>query len=179
MSNISPEDTGKQQSKKGEWKEKSAAWCRNAGLTLGSKAWSSKSGKHLAGCPSARARDCINVGYAFHTKRATSTREAEAMAEDLLCDVSQNVDRKPWACKFGTFTTSCEYYSYGLDRMIFEEEKFALLGFDVRKLNLHGISAGSLRDVAGEAMAVPCVAMVIYSILLNVEFPGLWSKGRK
>ena len=99
------------------------------------------------------------------------------MAADLLCDCSQNVDRKPWVCKFGTFTTSCEYYSYGLDRMIFEEEKLAMLGFNVRCLNLDSILSSQLRDLAGEAMALPCVGLAIYSVVLNVDFPGLGSKG--
>ena len=132
----------------------------------------------MEGCPSLRALDCINVGYAYSTRRAANKQEAEAMASHLLCDCSQNFDRKPWAFKFGTFTTSCEYYSYGLDRMIFEAEKFTMLGFDARNLNLVGIDAGYLRDLAGEAMAVPSVSMVLYSVFLNVDFPGLWSKGQ-
>jgi hypothetical protein len=61
------------------------------------------------------------------------------------------------------------------DRVLSEEEKFHMLGFGAR-LRLGDLTASMLRDLTGEAMAVPSVTTVLYSMLLTLPFPGLWRK---
>lgn len=61
------------------------------------------------------------------------------------------------------------------DRVLSEVEKFHMLGFGAR-LRLGDLTASMLRDLTGEAMAVPSVTTVLYSMLLTLPFPGLWGK---
>ena len=47
----------------------------------------------------------------------------------LYVDVSQNISRKPWSKALRCFTTSSLIYMFEHDRILFDEEKFRLLGF--------------------------------------------------
>ena len=174
-------DIGKQKCSgkdQNEWKAKSVEWCRRHKVTIGANAWTRKPAVRLEGVrPQLGALDVIDVGYACAI-RGASDAEAVGITKTILCDVSENVERRPWANKFSTFTTSSHLYAYGLDRIIYEAEKNALLGFDARRLQLDNLPPHQLRDIAGDAMAVPSVALVMYSVVLNVKFPGLWSQSK-
>ena len=55
--------------------------------------------------------------------------------------------------------------------MIFEAEKFRILGFDVGALQLDGCE---LRDLTGEAMSLIAVTMVTYAMLLCFPYSDFW-----
>ena len=51
-------------------------------------------------------------------------------------------------------------------------EMYALMGFD--QVSLRTVTESQARDLLGEAMAVPVITMVLYSLLLSI--PSVFGK---
>ena len=143
-------------------------------MTSKTKLWCDQVDPSSIGRLSARCKDLINIAWFRSTKDLTNPVHITAVRDCLLVDISQDISRRPWSNRLGTFTTSAQIYSFRLGRVLLEEEKFYFLGFP-RNTKFSSLSMHALRDLSGDAMALPSVTMVIYSLLLVGRFPGLWS----
>eukprot|EP00971_Amphidinium_carterae_P351786 6492280-Amphidinium_carterae.6 len=52
------------------------------------------------------------------------------------------------------------FYSFSADRLVAAEEVMQCLGFPAEKFALQGLSESQLKDLIGEAFAVPCATLV-------------------
>lgn len=156
-----------------QWKKHSIEFRQKIGLAPHAKPWTSRA--LLRGVrQTERTLDLLDVCW-HCTTRGKSEAEIAVTRQHLMCDISQNIARRPWACEgFKTFTTVSDVYSFRLDRLVSEREKFALLGFPPN-LRLEGLSEVALKDLVGDAMAVPSVSVFTWALLLKMNYPGLWS----
>lgn len=93
--------------------------------------------------------------------------------DDTFLDFSQSHQRKCWTQVNGInkcLTTSSTIYSYGADRLVLPIETLKFMGYpDSLKLP-YPMSHHDIRDFVGEAMCLPCVATVLWSLVVNVPF---------
>ncbi len=151
----------------------SAAMREAIGMPSGTSPWTSDPHMSLGGVPrSDRVLELINIAY-FDATRRVPDADKRSHVEKLKVDISQDVSRKPWSFNFKTFTTSAEIYSFGMDRVFLEEEKFFMMGFP-KTTRFEGMSSSMLRDLCGDAMALPSVTSVTLSTLLVMRYPNLW-----
>lgn len=166
----------KQPRDNGEWIGHSALVRSKMNMPTGAAPWSGRPGVALTGVSrTRRVVDLLDIA-SFASVKGKSTDEIEAIRHELVCDVSQGVERSPWARHVGTFTTAGEFYLFGADRIMTEREKFRALGFG--PVNCDGLSRAQLKDLGGEAMALPSIGSVLAAVILAVDFPSLWSRSR-
>ncbi len=72
-----------------------------------------------------------------------------------------------------TLTCYAKVYSYALDKVILPEGQFYIYGFSHQALSVAGLSKATLRDLSGEAMALPSIGKFVFATALNLEVPGL------
>lgn len=155
-----------------EWVGHSAAMRAKLNMPPGARPWTA-SGASLRGISqTARILDLLDVAW-FASTRGLSKGEVDEVRGSLMVDISQGVERTPWKLQFGTITTTSEFYSYGLDRNITDFEKFQGLGFNL-DTDFRGLSVVALRDLVGEAMALPSVGTMLQAMVLGIRYPGLW-----
>lgn len=136
------------------------------------KPWTSHS--HFKGVGLSQTKrnlEMVDLGFiqACHSaKRSYSVAAAkrEGLFDGLVVDVSQNPCRSPWTTQSGhahTLTTSTLLYSYKMDRMLQPIEYLLLQGYQ-GTVNLEGLKADSIRKMAGEGVALPCLATILSCI---------------
>ena len=87
-------------------------------------------------------------------------------AANFVLDVSQQVERRPWRAPdgFRSMTRSSEYFLYSQDRLALAVEHLRVLGFPSNS-KLDGLTGANLRCLSGDAMAMPCVTLLLLCIL--------------
>lgn len=129
---------------------------------------------------SKRALELIDLGFIDACKRsrtqidATSAKASgsSGVLRDLVVDISQNPCRSPWSRPGGnahTLCTSTQLYSYNLDRMLEADEYLLLQGYK-ESVNTDQLSSDAVRSMAGEGIALPCLASVLYCIHASKGF---------
>ena len=158
-----------------QWQQQSRAW--RAKLRVGvSKPWTSQQSFCGYGLPaSARKRDLIDCVYmqrcsilGFDYKDVSRNRREEGVS-GLLLDVSQSHQRQCSSNLDGEarcLTTSSQLYWYGHDRLLQPVEHLYLQGFDVRTRIPDSFGPSDVRKVAGEGIALPCLGLVVWSLLV-------------
>lgn len=159
-----------------EWVGHSAAMRARLKMPSNAKPWSSNPAVALPGIHTDRVVDLLDIAWFAETtaKGLRTPDELAAVRRHLVCDVSQSVERSPWTkgTTLHTFTTTGEMYSFALDRKITQSEKFKALGFP--PVDHGSLDDSALRDLVGEAMALPSVGAVVYALVLGLDFLGLW-----
>ena len=106
-----------------------------------------------------RVTDCINLCASLQQD-----------TQDLYLDVSQDLQRKPWSKKsLATLTRSSEVFSYDRCRSLVGHEYLRALGFPAGSPEMiipEGTTDAQLKDLAGDAMALPAVSLVETALLL-------------
>lgn len=96
-------------------------------------------------------------------------------ATDLFVDISQNIGQGVHSQGLiRTATTSQELYSFGQDRLVFGQEYLNFLGFGEAVLT--GLSLSQVRDLYGEAFAIPVVTLLATALLLFSPSTDLWDR---
>ena len=136
--------------------------------------WSST--HKLSGVTSARATDAIDLCFQITSQKAGyltgATGELSHCGEDADCfktlyqDVSQDGARRPWANKVRSMVRNSDIYAWKQDRTLTGSEHLRCLGFETKKLDLSHHTDRELKDLAGEAMAVPSISLVSVAALL-------------
>ena len=133
--------------------------------------------KSLTGLPpSLRIRDVVNVTYQRFHKKTLELKE-QGLAQDvrltehglftpcdLVLDVSQDVKRHASTMKsIRSMCSGSMCYHYSQDRMILPTEHMAILGWQHDRaeaiVSSAKLTAAAVRDLSGESMASPCVAL--------------------
>ena len=86
----------------------------------------------------------------------------------LVLDTSQDIERKAWGVnRIPTMTRTSDFFAFHRQRALCGAEHLQLLGFNVSLagLDLKGHSAHQLKDLAGDCMAPPSVALVTVSCI--------------
>ena len=89
-------------------------------------------------------------------------------------DVSQSVKRHKHSTPAGivhTLTTSTRLYSFSLDRVLSGREMLSLHCQPKDLVIPDDIRDSALCDLAGEGMALPCLASVVWCLYLTKQFP--------
>ena len=125
---------------------------------------------HLVGLAGTeRQKELLDLAYLWTQEGLMIKNYASSqqhVIRDLLCDVSQNITRKPWGQgTLRTFTTSTQMYSFELDRLVLPLEGMRLLGFPGAASLAHGVSSADLSDFVGEGMALPSICLAQMSLL--------------
>ena len=123
----------------------------------------------------ARFQDCLEICYI--TEQILAAKKADMAADftkepqdDLYCDFSQAADRSPWSKNcLRTFATSSKNYSFRRKRVIFAQEQFGCLGYNFKKLNFDYLSTRQIRELAGEAVALPSMALVLRAVIGQLD----------
>ena len=66
-----------------------------------------------------------------------------------------------------TTTTSSIWYNLGLDRVLHCQEYLFLLGYD--SMCTGDLKFAQVKDLAGEAMSLPCLAEVLFALLVCAD----------
>ena len=97
----------------------------------------------------------------------------QVVAADLVVDISQNPIRKAFTKngKWPCLTTSSQVYSFARDSMLLPLEYMLLQGHR-RTLSIpRGMKPSELRDLAGEGMSLPCLALLVWCMVLVKGLP--------
>ena len=106
-------------------------------------------------------------------KAARSRAWARKVMSGTVVDTSQNPGRRPFVMRhIGTMCTSSHLYHFGRDAVILPLEMLFLQGHPSRtEVPYDKMSATHARRLAGEGIALPCLALVVMSLLLTKGFP--------
>ena len=102
-----------------------------------------------------------------------SGKNMDKALENVYVDVSQSCSRMVATTQKGvtpTFTTSSQVYSFRLDRLLTPAEIMLIHGHSLQTRFPLDLTAANLRRLAGEGMAVYCVATVIWCVFLTRQF---------
>ena len=90
-----------------------------------------------------------------------------------VVDMSQALDRKVWKCNgmIGTPTTSQRLFDLKRKREYTCKEIFQVMGWPASELcEAEAFPGGEWRDLTGNMMVLPCVGLVMMSIMACVQF---------
>ena len=140
------------------WRGTHDAYRKKMGIKQLGRKWSDE--HSTLGLQTERELDVVDtVAASGHSQRA-----------DACVDVSQTLGRSSSATCFPCLTTSSHFYVFSLRRAVMAREHLQILGFP--SADVEGLTESAISSLAGEAMAVPCMAMVLASLLYSVE--GFW-----
>ena len=110
---------------------------------------------------------------------ATDLDARKRVARDLLVDLSQGVQRKPWMVGgIGRVTTHSRWYSCDRDAVLQPEELWANYGRYVAGADsATHLPISSMQRLLGDCMAVQPVAALVHAMICEYggRIPGLWS----
>ena len=109
-----------------------------------------------------REQDVIDYAWAIEEKNGH---------EGLFIDVSQSASRRPWSRGLRSMVSSSSFYSYESDRQLVGAEHLLLLGWTESIVGRFPstLTQARLKCLAGEAMSLPCVALVLVSVLTALD----------
>ena len=131
------------------------------------QAWM-EAGGVCKGLTTIRAKDVVNVAYAALIKAGVSVEQIQ----HYTVDTSQCVKRKTWGEKVRNLTTSSCLFSFGKDRVLCPDEHYNVLGLEGVKLD--GLSERQSKELAGQAMAAPCIALPLLCLIASL--PNIWAR---
>lgn len=117
---------------------------------------------------------CSNQQTPISEIKEFSQERKQELLKHVFCDISQNPKFRSCTGNDGVtgcLTTSTLLYSYGKDRMVLP---FELMLFQGHRRGLkipQDMKSSSLRSLAGEGMAVPCLGAIIWSLYLTKGLP--------
>lgn len=139
--------------------------------------WTSQRGIRLIGVHGQRERDMIDIAFVAACQKAGLGYSPCSIPKlgDLQVNLSQSVARKPWSvgAKLATQTTSSKTYSFLLDRVLLAADTLGTLGYPNAMLDAW--NEQEAKSLTGEAIAVQCMATVLHSLMMAVNFPGLFA----
>ena len=160
-----------------KWNQSMKRVCAKEGINLDDvEQWWQRNAPSTRGLRcTARVEGLIDVAIALSKGRRSEDR-MPSMAHDhrdqqeLFIDISQDVDRRPWSSPgLRSVTTSSEFFSLRHKRLLLPIEHYQLLGFaPLRNPQDSKVSATQHRDLSGEAMSPPVVALAILGVLSQV-----------
>lgn len=154
------------------WQSDSVAMRSSLKISSGYNSWTRAGaipGVQCLGVPRhPRFLDVLDCAWAARLRKIGGAG-LEACRKGWFVNLSQGVCRRPWGPGTRTLCTSSLVYSYEMDRVLRGDDAMRLQGWPRHKL--HKFSSHTLRDLAGEAFALPTMACVMYCLYLNPMAP--------
>ena len=167
-----------------KWRQQAVEVRASLNLPPASKPWTSMPGLAASSIPaSERERELLDLAAAAYLGGGEAVREVQAkmrhmsdvdqaskmkwLCRALITDVSQNPARRPQTNQQGRsrcLTTSSRLYSHGQARMVTAFEFFRFQGHDLRVQIPDSISQKQAADLAGEGIALPCLATIVFCL---------------
>eukprot|EP00971_Amphidinium_carterae_P315173 6264523-Amphidinium_carterae.1 len=140
----------------GKWKSRHADMLRKASVTD----WTSDMFDRFdyTGFNTTRQQDLIRTVFLI-----LEQEHGREQAKTYFVDVSQDIRRKKWSQSCTTITTSTSLFSYAVGRKVAPQELLQLLGFC--NIKLENLSGNEIKSLAGEAMAMPSIALAVHSVV--------------
>eukprot|EP00971_Amphidinium_carterae_P353021 6492799-Amphidinium_carterae.5 len=108
----------------------------------------------------ARVLDCIDI-----CRDVLMLRHDGMFPSSVVLDVSQDISRRAWCIgAVPTITRSSDYFLFDERRFCLGCEHMRLLGFDLSRLDMTGLTDPQARDLAGDSMSLPCCTSVVLSV---------------
>jgi len=150
-----------------QWRTISKEVRSKLGISPHFRPWT-QAGKELRFVPrSSRMRDVLDVAWASSERRTP-----------LHCDLSQCVSRKRWSHDIAPcLTGSTVMYDFAADEVWSAVCNLAVQGHPVKDLSLSNLSAAQVRDLAGEGIFLPNLAVVLCGLFLNSKAPWWGTAG--
>ena len=135
--------------------------------------------------PVARVYDCIEICFAFHKQQLQDEGKGGKEVDEadkaltspaVILDTSQSIMRKPWSRHVRSICSGSCLYMFAEDRCPIPVEHLRLLGW-IRELQTRSLSSAQIRDLAGESMACPSVAVATACLLLSLPDLGSTEEG--
>ena len=149
------------------WKSQSVELRNRMEVDLRYKPWTTTGKKFTGLSKTSRALECIDLAAISHgcTSPAVSKRTTCNMDKltDVFVDVSQNPCRMAWtSAKMlnKCLTTSSLIYSFGRDSVVLPLELMIWQGHRA-DISTKGMPQNSLKQLAGQGINLPCLAVVI------------------
>ena len=161
-----------------EWMVESMAFRKALGFSASSKPWTGRNCFRGLGLPkTARVLDLLDLCVmAKLNKESPSEEELTAGMSGVLLDVSQSFGRNATTNKEGVshaLTTGSCLSSFDRDSVLTGREMLQMHG-QPKSLRLPSDLAEShVVHLAGEGMALPCLASVIWVLYLCKQFPEI------
>jgi hypothetical protein len=139
------------------------------------KPWSGHPGQEQTPGIARGSRELEVLECAWFTRlKANPDMSHEDAKKHFFVDVSQCVSRSPWGRPPSLCRRTCTFSFEGSFCLTGADELMAL-GFGERISYNHGMTDFAIKDLAGEAFAAPCAAMVLQALFLNKSAPW-WSQ---
>ena len=161
------------------WQRESASLRETLGVAPDVRPWTGRSSFKGRGLPrTARVLDLLDlfVMQKCREKRVNFNNAADlaAVMQDQYIDVSQSLSRNSHTNKAGwnhALTTGSILYSFSRDAVLTGREMLQLHGQPATlSLPCH-LREGQISQLAGEGMACPCLAAILWCLFLCKQFP--------
>lgn len=174
--NRASQDKQDGDSRNARWLVASARWRAELGVTPQYAPYSprvdwTKSGLQCK--PPKRTLDLIDCSVIEVCKKARkSMSSADRLLKNHLLDISQNHDRKPMSVPPAAraLTTSSRLFFFDEKRILSAEEHLRLQGYEGEFESTAGVTSSDVRKFAGEGIALPCLAVVVWALNLTKKF---------
>ena len=161
------------------WKVQSAKWRSVLEVPPEFEPWTRHSQPTSGQQLGKRALDLMNCSAMQCWKRARVSFQAplpdrRAILQNTILDLSQSHDRRPFSGETGpvrTLTTSSLLYSFRENRILRPLEHLCLQGYPRSVSVPESFSDRDTRVLAGEAMSLPSLGLVVWSLLVLKGFP--------
>ena len=140
-----------------KWRQQAVEVRASLNLPPASKPWTSMPGLAVSSIPASER----------HMSDVDQAAKMKWLCRALITDVSQNPARRPQTNQQGRsrcLTTSSRLYSHGQARMVTAFEFFRFQGHDLRVQIPDSISQKQAADLAGEGIALPCLATIVFCL---------------
>ena len=116
--------------------------------------------------------DCVTLAAA--KKARTTVKRVEQLLSETLVDVSQSHDRRPLPKLEGPnrcLTTSSSLFWFQQRRLLCPVEHMLLQGYTLPLQVPQTVSNHQLTSIAGEGIALPNLATIVWALKLTANFP--------
>lgn len=160
-----------------QWKKDSAEFRNKLNISPSFSPWTGRAAFIGLGIKhNIRNLDMIDIIACKKTvgQKRTDANMKSAL-QNVFVDLSQGLKRWPCTSDDGTthcLTTSSELYSYARDSAVLPLELLFLHGHDPKKIRMPtGMKHSDIQALAGEGIALPCLAVMLWSLYLLKGFP--------
>ncbi|CAE7266385.1 unnamed protein product [Symbiodinium sp. CCMP2592] len=148
------------------WKSQAVDLRNRMGCAMDYKPWTRKQ-RHFQGLHMLpRPLEVVELAAIAHVGPPPQKQHGRMrqLLRDVFVDVSQNPVRQPWTNKSmisPCLTTSTVLYCFERDRVVLPLELMCWQGHKADIIVPATMSQSSLRDLAGQGICLPCLAMLI------------------
>ena len=159
-----------------KWEQESLDLRKTLGLGPDSRPWTGRAGLQLHGIKDLpRELDILDIVWAKACRASGKALDDMSVAKGLTTDPTQSAT---WAVpkydKLGTQLKATRIYSYELDRVILGCDILSLMGYEHHLLDF--VDEESAKDMAGEAIAVPEMGLVLMALLCVLNADALFER---